>query len=104
MGPDGPLRVAFLVYRGNPHSGGQGVYTRYLTRELVALGHEVEVFSGPPYPVLDEGVRLTRVTVRSTRDEGEVVATWPSPGSETADGVVVLVVSGGSKGNPSKSG
>jgi glycosyltransferase involved in cell wall biosynthesis len=50
------LRVALLVYRGNPHSGGQGVYTRYLARELVALGHEVTVFAGQPYPVLDEGV------------------------------------------------
>lgn len=50
------LRVALLVYRGNPHSGGQGVYTRYLARELVGLGHEVTVFAGQPYPVLDEGV------------------------------------------------
>jgi glycosyltransferase involved in cell wall biosynthesis len=50
------LRVALLVYRGNPHSGGQGVYTRYLARELVNLGHEVTVFAGQPYPVLDEGV------------------------------------------------
>jgi len=50
------LRVALLVYRGNPHSGGQGVYTRYLARELVDLGHEVTVFAGQPYPVLDEGV------------------------------------------------
>ena len=34
--PPGPggLRVAFLVYRGNPRCGGQGVYTRHLTREL----------------------------------------------------------------------
>jgi glycosyltransferase involved in cell wall biosynthesis len=51
-----PLRVALLVYRGNPHSGGQGVYTRYLARELLELGHEVTVFAGQPYPVLDEGV------------------------------------------------
>lgn len=50
------LRVALLVYRGNPHSGGQGVYTRYLARELVELGHEVTVFAGQPYPVLDDGV------------------------------------------------
>ncbi|HVE94125.1 MAG TPA: glycosyltransferase family 4 protein [Acidimicrobiales bacterium] len=57
----GPLRIAFTVYRGNPHSGGQGVYTRYLTRELAAMGHTVEVFSGQPYPVLDEGVTLTKV-------------------------------------------
>lgn len=56
-----PLRIAFLLYRGNPHSGGQGVYTKYLTRELVRLGHSVEVFSGPPYPELDEAVRLTKV-------------------------------------------
>jgi glycosyltransferase involved in cell wall biosynthesis len=27
----------------------------------VALGHDVEVFSGQPYPVLDPGVRLTKV-------------------------------------------
>lgn len=53
------LRIAFLCFRGNPHSGGQGVYTRHLTRELVALGHEVEVFAGQPYPVLDAGVGLT---------------------------------------------
>jgi glycosyltransferase involved in cell wall biosynthesis len=50
------LRVALLVYRGNPHSGGQGVYTRYLARELVELGHEVTVFAGQPWPELDEGV------------------------------------------------
>ena len=50
------LRVALLVYRGNPHSGGQGVYTRYLARQLVELGHDVTVFAGQPWPVLDDGV------------------------------------------------
>jgi glycosyltransferase involved in cell wall biosynthesis len=55
------MRVALLSYRSKPHCGGQGVYVRHLSRELVALGHSVEVFSGPPYPVLDEGVRLTKV-------------------------------------------
>jgi glycosyltransferase involved in cell wall biosynthesis len=55
------LRVALLSYRSKPHCGGQGVYVRHLSRELVALGHEVEVFSGQPYPVLDPGVRLTEV-------------------------------------------
>lgn len=53
---DDPLRIALLVYRGNPHSGGQGVYTRYLSRHLVAAGHQVTVFAGQPWPVLDEGV------------------------------------------------
>ena len=55
------MRVALLSYRSKPHCGGQGVYLRHLSRELVALGHEVEVFSGQPYPILDEGVRLTKV-------------------------------------------
>jgi glycosyltransferase involved in cell wall biosynthesis len=56
--PPGPggLKVAFLVYRGNPRCGGQGVYTRHLSRELVELGHSVEVFAGQPWPVLDDGV------------------------------------------------
>lgn len=57
----GSLRIAFLAYRGNPHSGGQGVYTRHLTRELVALGHRVTVLAGPPYPDLDEGVDFVPV-------------------------------------------
>jgi glycosyltransferase involved in cell wall biosynthesis len=58
---DEPLRVALLAYRGNPHCGGQGVYVRYLARELVALGHHVEVFSGPPYPELEDGATLRKV-------------------------------------------
>ena len=57
----GKYRVAFLIYRGNPRCGGQGVYTRHLTRELVALGHSVEVFAGPPWPELDEGVGFTPI-------------------------------------------
>jgi glycosyltransferase involved in cell wall biosynthesis len=55
------LRIALLSYRSKPHCGGQGVYIRHLSRELVALGHTVEVFSGQPYPELDEGVALTKV-------------------------------------------
>jgi glycosyltransferase involved in cell wall biosynthesis len=51
-----PLRVALLSYRSKPHCGGQGVYVRALSRELVGLGHEVEVLSGPPYPELDAPV------------------------------------------------
>jgi len=55
------MRVALLSYRSKPHVGGQGIYIRRLSRELVALGHTVEVFSGQPYPELDEGVALTKV-------------------------------------------
>ena len=58
MSQDAPLRIAYLVYRGKPHVGGQGVYTRHLTKALVELGHHVEVFSGPPYPIVDERVPL----------------------------------------------
>ncbi len=58
---DRPLRIALLSYRSKPHCGGQGVYVRHLSRELDALGHRVEVFSGQPYPELDPGPRLTRV-------------------------------------------
>jgi glycosyltransferase involved in cell wall biosynthesis len=54
-----PLRIALLSYRSKPHSGGQGIYVRHLSRELVRLGHRVEVFSGPPLPELDDGVGLT---------------------------------------------
>ena len=59
--PDRPLRVALLSYRSKPHCGGQGVYVRHLSRELAALGHSVEVVSGPPYPELDAGPTLTTV-------------------------------------------
>lgn len=57
-GIDEPLRLAYLTYRGKPHVGGQGVYTRHLTKALVNLGHHVEVYGGQPYPVLDERVPL----------------------------------------------
>jgi glycosyltransferase involved in cell wall biosynthesis len=60
--PARPLRVAVLAYRGNPHSGGQGVYTRYLAVELRDLGHRVDVIAGPPYPeVEDDGITLHRL-------------------------------------------
>jgi glycosyltransferase involved in cell wall biosynthesis len=55
------LRICLLTYRGNPRSGGQGIYVRLLSRELVALGHSVEVWSGPPYPELETGIRLVEI-------------------------------------------
>ena len=58
---DAPLSLAYLTYRGKPHVGGQGIYTRHLTKALVDLGHSVEVFGGQPYPVLDERVKLTEL-------------------------------------------
>jgi glycosyltransferase involved in cell wall biosynthesis len=58
LDPDAPLKIAYLTYRGKPHVGGQGVYTRHLTKALADLGHTIEVFSGQPYPVLDPRVTL----------------------------------------------
>lgn len=55
------LRVALLAYRGNPFSGGQGVYVNHLSAALARLGHEVTVYSGQPYPALSDGVPLVRV-------------------------------------------
>ena len=59
--PGAPLSLAYLTYRGKPHVGGQGIYTRHLTKALVDLGHWVEVFAGQPYPVLDPRIPLTKL-------------------------------------------
>jgi glycosyltransferase involved in cell wall biosynthesis len=66
-----PLRIALLSYRSKPHCGGQGIYVRHLSRELARLGHHVDVYSGQPYPDLDDAdvlgpdatgsIRLVRV-------------------------------------------
>ena len=61
MPSDAPLRIALLAYRGKPHVGGQGVYTRHLAKALVDLGHHVEVLGGQPYPVLDDRVPLVEL-------------------------------------------
>ncbi|GGK97653.1 glycosyltransferase family 4 protein [Nocardia jinanensis] len=56
------MRIALLSYRSKPHCGGQGVYVRRLSSGLAELGHDVEVFSGQPYPAdLDPRVTLTEV-------------------------------------------
>ena len=52
---DRSLRIAMLSYRSKPHCGGQGIYVRHVSRELTALGHHVEIFSGQPYPELEPG-------------------------------------------------
>jgi glycosyltransferase involved in cell wall biosynthesis len=61
LDPDAPLKIAYLTYRGKPHVGGQGVYTRHLTKALVDLGHSVEVLGGQPYPILDDRITLTKL-------------------------------------------
>jgi glycosyltransferase involved in cell wall biosynthesis len=54
------------------------VYTRELARELTALGHTVEVFSGPPYPELVDDDQLTRVpSLDLYRPENPFRVPWP---------------------------
>ncbi|ELY80187.1 glycosyltransferase family 4 protein [Natrinema gari] len=66
---DGPLDVCLLSYRSNPYSGGQGVYVKYLSRALTALGHSVDVISGKPYPDLDDDVGLVKLPGENIVDE-----------------------------------
>ncbi|GAA3160683.1 glycosyltransferase family 4 protein [Blastococcus jejuensis] len=82
------LRIALLSYRSKPHSGGQGIYVRALSRELAELGHRVEVLSGQPYPELDAGVPLTRVPSLDLYREPDPFRT-PRP-SEFRDSIDVL--------------
>jgi len=72
------LRIALLSYRSLPTCGGQGVYVRQLSKELIGLGHEVTVVSGPPYPDLVEGVGLQRLP--SLDLWNEYPFRWPKPG------------------------
>ena len=55
------MRICLLLHEGSMFSGGQGVYVSNLSRELVALGHDVDVIAGPPYPELADGVRLHKL-------------------------------------------
>lgn len=56
-----PLNICLLTYRGNPTCGGQGVYIKHLSKALADEGHRVDVISGPPYPHLDDNVRLIKM-------------------------------------------
>ncbi len=84
------MRVALLSYRSKPHSGGQGIYVRHLSRALTDLGHEVTVYSGQPYPELDEGVTLREVPSLDLYREPDPFRT-PRPG-ELRDAIDVLEV------------
>ena len=54
------LKILILSYRSAPFGGGQGIYVKDLSQALVNLGHEVTVFSGPPYPEFDKKIVLIR--------------------------------------------
>jgi hypothetical protein len=55
------MRILFLLHQGNMYSGGQGVYTSQVTRELARLGHDVHLVVGPPWPDTDPAVTVHRV-------------------------------------------
>ena len=88
---DRPLRVAMLSYRSKPHCGGQGIYLRHVSREVAALGHHVEVYSGQPYPELEPGPQLrTLPSLDLYRDDDP----FRTPGfSEYRDWIDALEVS-----------
>jgi glycosyltransferase involved in cell wall biosynthesis len=64
------MRICLLTYRGNPYSGGQGIYVYYLSREFKRMGHEVEVIAGAPLPDVSEGVILRQLTSSSVYHPG----------------------------------
>lgn len=74
------MRIALLSYRSKTHCGGQGVYVRKLSAGLAELGHEVDVFSGQPYPeLLDPQVRLTEVpSLDLYREDNPFRTPWPT--------------------------
>ena len=87
LDPDAPLKIAYLTYRGKPHVGGQGVYTRHLTKALSDLGHTVEVLGGQPYPVLDKRVKLTKLPSLDTFNDqypGRLPGFWEIKNKEDA--------------------
>lgn len=92
------MRIALLSYRSKPHCGGQGVYVRHLSRELALLGHQVEVFSGQPYPYLDDeavaaGVTLTKVPSLDLYNDVKPFRTpWPWEIKSWIDVVEVLTM------------
>ena len=55
------LKIGLITYRGNPSSGGQGIYINYLSRALSDLGHKVTVISGPPYPEIRKDIKLVKI-------------------------------------------
>ena len=98
---NGPLRIAYLTYRGKPHVGGQGVYTRHLTKALVDLGHHVEVYGGQPYPVLDPRIemhKLPSLDIFNDLYPGRFPAYWEI--KEWPDAVEVLEFLRGTFGEP----
>jgi len=69
------MRICLLTYRGNPYSGGQGIYIYYLSREFQRMGHEVEVIASAPLPEVSEGVILHQLRSSSIYHPGSSLRT-----------------------------
>ena len=55
------MKICLLSYRGHPFGGGQGIYIHNLSKALVNLGHEVDLLSGNPHPVVVDAVRVHKL-------------------------------------------
>jgi MMP alpha-(1->4)-mannosyltransferase len=64
------MRICLLTYRGNPYSGGQGIYVYYLSREFQRMGHKVEVIASAPFPELSKGIVLHQLKSSSIYHPG----------------------------------
>ncbi len=54
------LNIAICSYRSAPFGGGQGIFVFELSKALNNLGHHVDVISGPPYPNLENTIKLIK--------------------------------------------
>ena len=54
------LNIAISSYRSAPFGGGQGIFVYELSKALQALGHKVDIISGPPYPSLEPEISLIK--------------------------------------------
>ena len=54
------LNIAICSYRSAPFGGGQGIFVFELSKALNNLGHNVDVISGPPYPNLNNSIKLIK--------------------------------------------
>ena len=57
---DQKLNIAICSYRSAPFGGGQGIFVFELSKALNNLGHKVDVISGPPYPYLENSIKLIK--------------------------------------------
>lgn len=55
------LKLAFLAYRSDPFSGGQGIYLKNVTEALLERGHQITIYSGRPLPDVSDDIDLVPI-------------------------------------------